>query len=374
MEASAVLKGQPIYRRARAVGINPNYWYPVFWADQLQPGDVVSVQVWESSLAVYRHADGSVSALANACPHKGVELHRGEVHGNNLVCPYHGWEFNSDGRCVDIPYFPQEQKLPCAQARSYPTREAYGIIWVFPGAIELAEQQPLPEVPQYDQPGWFMVRIPGHFQAHFSICNENTMDVFHGFLHKDLQGWYDPKLINLKQDDDGVAADYQVSYEGFLSKLLGLGTKGRDSTTRTVSINYRYPHYATALESVSSLYLMRLPVGPTETKSFSLLFLKLPLPQWLLSGPLARTLEKVILNSIFLKFLHQDVEMMESEQRNYSIDPQRNYVEVNPAIIALQRVIVGQYERLEEPCSSPLETPKESSIPPPQEVSNGMLV
>lgn len=374
MEASAVLKGQPIYRRARAVGINPNYWYPIFWADQLKPGEVVSAQVWETSLAVYRAADSTVHAMADACPHKGVELHRGEVHENNLVCPYHGWEFNGEGSCVSIPYFPKEQKLPCAQARSYPTREAYGIVWIFPGDAELAEQQPLPEVPQYGQPGWFMVRIPGHFKAHFSICNENTMDVFHGFLHKDLQGWYDPKLLNLKQDEDGVSADYQVSYEGFLSKLLGLGTKGSDSTTRTVSIRYRYPHYATALESVSSLYLMRLPVGPRETKSFSLLFLKLPLPQWLLSGSLANLLEKVILNSVFLKFLHQDVEMMESEQRNYSIDPQRNYVEVNPAIIALQRVIVGQYESLENPTESRLETVKESPIQPSQEVSNGMLV
>ncbi|MEM8612087.1 MAG: aromatic ring-hydroxylating dioxygenase subunit alpha [Cyanobacteria bacterium P01_H01_bin.105] len=374
MEASAVLKGQPIYRRARSVGINPNYWYPVFWADQLKPKDIASVQIWESSLALYRDANGVVSALADACPHKGVELHRGEVHGNNLVCPYHGWEFDKNGQCVSIPYFPKEQKLPCAQARSYPVREAYGIIWVFPGEASLAEQQPLPEVPQYGQPGWFMVQIPGHFQAHFSICNENTMDVFHGFLHKDLQGWYDPKLLELKQDGNSVAADYQVSYEGFLSKLLGLGSKGSDSTTRTVSISYQYPHYSTALESVSSLYLMRLPMGPTETKSFSLMFLKLPLPQWLLSGPVGRVLEKVILNSIFLKFLHQDVEMMESEQRNYSIDPHRNYVEVNPAIIALQRVIVGQYERLEGSHSSSLEAEKESSIQPSQEVSNGMLV
>lgn len=94
MEASTVLKGQPIYRRARAVGINPNYWYPVFWADQLKPEEVVSVRVWESSLALYRDANGDVNALADACPHKGVELHQGEVHGNNLVCPYHGWEFD----------------------------------------------------------------------------------------------------------------------------------------------------------------------------------------------------------------------------------------------------------------------------------------
>ena len=374
MESSAVLKGQSIYRRARAVGINPNHWYPVSWADQIKSGEVISAKIWDSAIAVYRDADNVVHAMADACPHKGVELHKGEVHGNNLVCPYHGWEFNSDGNCVGIPYFPKEQKLPCAKAQGYPTREAYGIVWVFPGDPELAEQKPLPEVPQYDQPGWFMVRIPGHFRAHFSICNENTMDVFHGFLHKDLQGWYDPKLLSLKQDDDSVAADYQVSYDGFLSKLLGLGKKGSDSTTRTVSIRYNYPHYATALESVSSLYLMRLPVGPEETKSFSLMFLKLPLPQWLLNGPVARQLEKIILNSIFLKFLHQDVEMMESEQRNYSIDPQRNYVEVNPAIIALQRLIVGQYERLEVSHPSSAQAEKESSIQPSQEVSNGMLV
>ena len=200
------------------------------------------------------------------------------------------------------------------------------------------------------------------------------MDVFHGFLHKDLQGWYDPKLLKLKRDERSVAADYQVSYEGFLSKLLGLGDKGSDSTTRTVSIRYKYPHYATSLESVSSLYLMRLPMGPTETKSFSLMFLKLPLPQWLLNGPIAKVLEKVILNNIFLKFLHQDVEMMESEQRNYSIDPTRDYVEVNPAIIALQRVIIEQYERADMSNTTSLQTAKESSIPPSEEVSNGMLV
>ncbi|MEM1239144.1 MAG: aromatic ring-hydroxylating dioxygenase subunit alpha [Cyanobacteria bacterium P01_H01_bin.26] len=375
MESSAVLKGQPIYRRARAVGINPNYWYPVLWSHELKPGQPAAVHIWQTAMVVYRGQTGSVHAMADACPHKGVELHRGEVHGNNLVCPYHGWEFDSSGTCIRIPYYPDDQKLPCVKAISYPAQEAYGIVWVFPGDATLATTTPLPEVPQHGQPGWFMVRIPAHFQAHFSICNENTMDVFHGFLHKELQGWYDPKLLQLKRSDEDVSAQYQVSYEGFLSKLLGLGAQGSDTTTRTVSIHYRYPHYATSLESVSSLYLMRLPVGPTETKSFSLLFLKLPLPQWLLSGPISRLLEKVILHSVFLKFLHQDVEMIESEQRNYSIDPQRKYTEVNPAILALQRTIVGQYERFLETSqmSSPTAS-KESSTPPSQEASNGMLV
>jgi renierapurpurin 18,18'-hydroxylase len=45
------------------------------------------------------------------------------------------------------------------------------------------------------------------------------------------------------------------------------------------------------------------------------------------------------------RFLDQDIEMMESEQQTYSANPKRRYVEVNPAIIALQRLIVRQYEQ-----------------------------
>jgi phenylpropionate dioxygenase-like ring-hydroxylating dioxygenase large terminal subunit len=47
-------------------------------------------------------------------PHKGVALHKGKVQGDRLTCGYHGWEFNSSGNCVNIPYLPEKQKLPRA--------------------------------------------------------------------------------------------------------------------------------------------------------------------------------------------------------------------------------------------------------------------
>jgi hypothetical protein len=89
---------------------------------------------------------------------------------------------------------------------------------------------------------------------------------------------------------------------------------------------------------------MRLPVGPNETRSFSLLFLaKIRLPKWFL-----RLIKPVMIpfvrRFLFMRFLEQDIGMMESEQRTYSLNPKRRYVEVNPAIIALQRVIIRQYE------------------------------
>ncbi len=343
MELATTLQGQTVQNRVREVGINPDHWYPVAWADKVPAGTVRPVKIWQQEIALYRDQDGILKALEDACPHKGVALHRGKVEGQHLACPYHGWQFNGDGECVHIPYFPPEQKLPCAKARSFPVQEKYGIVWVFPGNPQLAEQNALPEVPEYDDPKYFMVRIPGQFKAHFSICNENTMDVFHGYLHKELQGWFDPVLLSLKQTEDRVKADYQVSYEGIMTKVLGLSKENEGVTTRVVSVDYRYPHYHSTMEGVSSLHLMRSPVGPTETRSFSLMFLTLPVPSGLLRAAAKVGLEKLILDKILMKFLLQDVEMMESEQRTYSANPDRQYVEVNPAILALQRVIVGQY-------------------------------
>ncbi|MDJ0732995.1 MAG: aromatic ring-hydroxylating dioxygenase subunit alpha [Nostocaceae cyanobacterium] len=344
MELAPTLKSQTVQNRVREVGINPNYWYPVAWADRLKPGQVIPVVVWQQAIAVYRDQDGLLHALEDACPHKGVALHKGEVHSTNLVCPYHGWQFNGDGTCVSIPYLPKEQKLPCAEARSYPVQEKYNIIWIFPGQQNLADSIQPPHVPEYDNPDWLAVPIPAHFQAHFSICNENTMDVFHGFLHKNLQGWFDPLLINLRSTEASVLAEYRVSYQGWLTKFLGLSDKGNQVTTRTISITYEYPHYRSSLEGISAIYLMRLPIGLTETKSFSMFFLKVRLPKWLLKR-IKPQLSKFIWRFLFKKFLDQDVEMIESEQRTYLANPQRRYVEINPAIIALQRVIVGQYEK-----------------------------
>ncbi len=353
MELSTTLTGQRQQYSVREVGINPNYWYPVSWTKDLQPQEVISVVVWQQTIAVYRDSEGGLHALEDACPHKGVELHKGEVQGENLTCPYHGWQFDGNGECVHIPYFPKDQKLPCARARSYPVQAKYDIIWVFPGDPALSDRCQIPEVPEYGDPEFFMVHIPGYFKAHFSICNENSMDVFHGFLHKDLQGWFDPILVSLRRTKTEVCADYRVSYQGLLTKVLGISDGSEGVTTRTASVRYQYPHYHSSLEGLSSIHLMRLPVGPGLTRSFSLMFLKLPLPRWLTQGPLKSMLEKLFLNSVFLKFLAQDVEMMESEQRTYITNPQRHYVEVNPAILALQQVIVGQYEQFMQQSKHP---------------------
>ena len=344
MELATTLTSQTVQNVVREVGINPDYWYPVGWANKLKPGDIMPVVIWQQAIAIYRDADGKLQALEDFCPHKGVALHKGKVQGCNLACGYHGWEFNGTGKCVSIPYQPQTQKLPRAQIRSYPIQEKYNLIWIFPGDCSIASTEKLPEIAEFDHPDWFMLPVPAQIKAHFSICNENTMDVFHGFLHQNLQGWFDPVLISLRETEATVCAEYQVSYKGRLAKFLGLSDRADSITTLPVCVEYRYPHFYSSLQGISSLYLFRHPVGKSETHSVGIFFFKLSLPKWILK-PLKPVLQILIRRFMLMKFLAQDIEMIESEQENYLANPQRRYVEINPAIIATQRLIVRQYEQ-----------------------------
>lgn len=344
MELATTLTSQTVHNAVREAGINPNYWYPVALASQLKRGGIMPVVIWQEAIAVYRDEKGQIHALEDACPHKGVALHKGKVQGCHLTCAYHGWEFNGSGECVNVPYLPEGQKLPRAQARSYPVQEKYSLIWIFPGDPTLAASKQPPQMPEFDHPDYLMVPLAAQMQAHFSICNENSMDVFHGFLHQNLQGWFNPVLKSLRETEASVCAEYDVSYKGRMAKFLGLSDKADQVTTRRISIKYNYPHYETDLEGVSSLYLMRLPVSPTKSRSFALFFLKIRLPQWLLKR-LEPILQPLLRHFVFMRFLGQDIEMMESEQQTYLANQERRYVEINPAIIAVERLIIRQYEQ-----------------------------
>lgn len=340
-------RSQTLKTDVHKVGINGNYWYAVSWADQLKAGDVVPVVLWQQAIVLYRDDAGQLQALEDACPHKGVALHKGKVQGRLLACRYHGWSFDGEGHCVKIPYLPQGQKLPCAQVRRYPVQEKYNLIWLFPGDPALAETKELPNIPEFDDPDWLMVPSTACFQAHFSFCNENSVDLFHGFLHQHQQGWFDPVLTRLQETDSTVVAEFQVSYQGRLAKFLGLSDRADQVTTLPIFVEYRYPHYACKLQAVSANYMMRLPVSATESRSFVFFFFKLRLPQWLLK-PLAPLLSILLRRLLILQFLAQDVEMVESEQLNYLKDPEWRRVEINPAVLAVQRLMVRQYKEFSD--------------------------
>lgn len=83
----------------------PQSW--VFAADLSmlkEPGDYVTETVGTEPVVVVRDRDGELRAFLNVCPHRASTLvERAGNCGRRLVCPYHGWTFELDGRLVGIP-------------------------------------------------------------------------------------------------------------------------------------------------------------------------------------------------------------------------------------------------------------------------------
>src|SRR5271155_1514420 len=93
----------------RRMGAHPDYWYPVAWSDELRPGRALGRRFADQPIVVYRGASGAVSALEDRCAHRQVPLHLGVVCGEQLKCHYHGWTYDRDGKCANVPYLGKDR-------------------------------------------------------------------------------------------------------------------------------------------------------------------------------------------------------------------------------------------------------------------------
>ncbi len=64
-----------------------------------QSGQVVMMD--EKPVALF-NIDGEFIAMDNKCPHRGGSLGDGEIEGDIVTCPWHGWQFNCrTGKAVE---------------------------------------------------------------------------------------------------------------------------------------------------------------------------------------------------------------------------------------------------------------------------------
>ena len=78
-------------------------WHPVAASAALVPGAIVPVRLLGAEFALWRGADGRVRAWEDRCPHRGLRFSQGRASGDGVVCGYHGWGFDGDGRCACVP-------------------------------------------------------------------------------------------------------------------------------------------------------------------------------------------------------------------------------------------------------------------------------
>lgn len=170
-----------------------NFWYPMIRSEDLSPDKPERVKVLGLNFAVYRNSKGDARVLSDTCAHRGGSLgghwelgKSPRIVNDCIVCPYHGWEYNGDGACVNIPSIGYGTKPPArAKVDAYPTVEKYGIVFAFLGDAPEAERPPLVEIPEFSDPAWRAnTVITLDLDYYYERSIENGLDPAHNeFVH-----------------------------------------------------------------------------------------------------------------------------------------------------------------------------------------------
>ncbi|MEJ2632489.1 MAG: aromatic ring-hydroxylating dioxygenase subunit alpha [Acidihalobacter sp.] len=154
-----------------------NAWYAAAWDHEIKH-EISKRTLCNKELVLYRRTDGDVVALEDACWHRLLPLSMGKLNGDNLVCGYHGLEFDGNGRCVYMPS--QETVNPSACVRSFPAVERHRLVWVWPGNPALADPDLIPDFHWNDDPAW--AGEGGTFyslKCNYQLVIDNLMDLTH---------------------------------------------------------------------------------------------------------------------------------------------------------------------------------------------------
>jgi phenylpropionate dioxygenase-like ring-hydroxylating dioxygenase large terminal subunit len=174
------------------------YWHPVGVS-----GDAGAtprpVKALGEELILFRDGEGRPGLVYPRCCHRGTTLYYGKVEERGIRCCYHGWLFDVEGHCLEMPCEPNPTGAQCARVRQpwYPVEERYGLVFAYFGPPEKRPVLPRYECLEVMGPGEFVeaddssigsggiVIAPCNWLQHF----ENVVDPYHvPILHGTFSG------------------------------------------------------------------------------------------------------------------------------------------------------------------------------------------
>lgn len=175
------------------------HWYPVSPIEDLDPNRPTPVTILGMALVIWKPPSSETfRVFLDQCPHRLAPLSEGRIDDKtgNLMCSYHGWEFDAEGICTKIPQAENAQIVTKNQDNfcviSLPVRQENDLLWVWPDAKsqELANQTPLPLSPQIDaSKGFVWSSFVRDLSYDWQTLIENVADPSHvAFAHHGVQG------------------------------------------------------------------------------------------------------------------------------------------------------------------------------------------
>eukprot|EP01087_Luapelamoeba_hula_P024952 TRINITY_DN967_c0_g1_i2.p1 TRINITY_DN967_c0_g1~~TRINITY_DN967_c0_g1_i2.p1 ORF type:complete len:558 (-),score=66.63 TRINITY_DN967_c0_g1_i2:156-1829(-) len=164
----------------------PNAWYKVMCSHEIQRGEAQDVEMLGKHFVVFRGKDdGKVRILDAYCPHMGANLGvGGTVIGNEIACPFHGWQFDGQGSCTNVPYADNVPTLP-SKIQTHTCTEVNNAIFIWHDAEGREPQWHVPEIKGVSDGSWYHHGDSSHtVRAHLQEIPENGADTAHlNYLH-----------------------------------------------------------------------------------------------------------------------------------------------------------------------------------------------
>jgi len=164
------------------------YWVPILLSEQLcEPdGPQLRVTVLGEELLAFRDSTGRPALVSRRCAHRGADLYFGRNEACGVRCAYHGWKFDADGACVDMPTVEPERAVALrerARINAYPVREWGGMLWAYLGPTER-----IPELPHIEAallPASHRYVSKKFQESNWAQAVEGALDTAHfSFLHQ----------------------------------------------------------------------------------------------------------------------------------------------------------------------------------------------
>jgi phenylpropionate dioxygenase-like ring-hydroxylating dioxygenase large terminal subunit len=174
-------------------------------------GKPVGIERLGERLVAWRTDAGEAVVQRDRCSHKGARLSLGRIADGCIECPYHGLRFDATGACRLAPFMGRQFDIPSTwRVEAYPTREACGLVWVWYGNAEPADELP-----------WFEGLPPGGGRTwqtrsiwpyHYTRLMDSNFDAYHfPFVHRSLNPGLGPVVVDQQVEDHGDHIDMRVT-------------------------------------------------------------------------------------------------------------------------------------------------------------------
>jgi len=238
-------------------------WFAVAESSDVPQGQPIARRLLGGDVVLWRDG-GAIHVWQDLCIHRGAKLSLGTIRDGCMVCPYHAWVYDGDGRCVHIPAQPDRVPPVRARANVFHVRERYGLVWVC--VAEPAAE--VPEFPLAEDAGYRAFLCgPYRFEAKGPRLIENFLDVGHlAIVHAGLLGDADHAAIGEYEVEEGSTGG------GPIARNIRIHQPDPDGTGQAAEVSYDYRVHAPLTASFvksqgENKLFMGYTVTPTEEGS-----------------------------------------------------------------------------------------------------------